>query len=123
MEVKFEPYDKLTFKSYFEYETPEKFVEAIALPNPEGMIFQARLFWANGVLFRPFNHPPSESLAKEVINGHIILDHVEFAPMPTFQKEIKHPARPLGTINVVDVSKHIVFGPLAMWIKENLVKK
>lgn len=123
MEVEFEPYKKLTFKSYFEYETSEQFVEAIAIPNPEGMIFQARLFWGNGVLFRCFNHPPSEALAKETISGHVIFDHVEFAPMLTFQKELKHPARTLGTITVVDVTKHIVFGSLSKWISDNLIKK
>ena len=123
MDVTFEPYKKLTFQSYFEYESADQFVEAIALPNPQGMMFQARLFWANGVLFRFFNHPPSEALGKESINGHLILDHIEFAPMPTFQKEIKHPERPLGTINVIDVSKHVVFAPLSKWINENLIKK
>ena len=42
--------------------------------------------------------------------------------MPTFVNELKIAERPLVSIYVVDVSKHVVFGPLTAWIKENLFK-
>jgi hypothetical protein len=123
MEVAYEPYKKITFQSHLCYDTAEEFVKIACLANPQGIPFQARFFWANGVIFRFFNHMPSETLAKEFLSGHIIFDHIEFAPMPTFTRELRVQERPLAIIDVLDVSKHVVFGPLAAWIHENLIKK
>jgi hypothetical protein len=123
VEIAFEPYKKTTFKSYLAYESAGAYVNVIALANPVGFPFQARLFWANGVLFRFFNHPPSEALVKETIEGHLILDHIEFAPMPEYKNELKAADRPLGIITVLDVSNHVVFDPLTAWIRDNLIKK
>lgn len=123
MEVAFEPYKKVTFQSHLFYETPEEFADVIALVNPPGIPFQIRLFWANGVLFRFYSHNYSEALAREELSGHLIFDHIEFAPMPDFKSELKVKDRPMGTIAVLDVSKHVVFAPLATWIRDNLLKK
>jgi len=81
------------------------------------------LFWANGVLFRFFNHPPSEALATEMVNGHLIWDHVEFAPMQEYTNQLQVAERPLVRINVLNVSNHVVFEPLTKWIRDNLIKK
>ena len=121
MEVAFETYKKISFQSYLPYETAENFVNAAIEGTPQGVPFQARFFWANGILFRFFNHAPSEALAKEIISGHLILEHIEFAPMPEYRTELRVPTRPLASITVLDVSKHIVFNPLTAWIRENLV--
>jgi hypothetical protein len=123
MEVEFKPYNKLSFQSYLPYDSVEAFIEVIASANPAGVPFQVRFFWANGVLFRFFNHPRSEALAKEIINGHMIFDHIEYAPMPKYEKEIKMPQRPMGNVVVLDVSKHNIFAPLTAWIRDNLIKK
>jgi hypothetical protein len=123
MEVAFEPYKKMTFQSYLAYRNAEAYMNAIALVNPPGVPFQARLFWANGVLFRFFNHAPSEALSRETIAGHLILDHIEFAPMPEYKNELKVADRPLGIMNIIDVSNHIVFDPLTAWIRKNLIKE
>jgi hypothetical protein len=123
VEVAFEPYEKVTFQSYLAYESAEAYVNVIGLANPPGVPFQARLFWANGVLFRFFNHAPTEALAKETIAGHLIFDHIEFAPMPEYKTELKVTDRPLGIMNVLDVSNHVVFDPLTAWIRKNLIKK
>ena len=123
MEVAFEPYKKMSFQSHLMYESSEAFANAIALTAPTGIPGQARLFWANGVLFRFFTHPPSEALVREVINGHLIWDHVEFAPMPEYKNKLQVAEKPLVTINVLDVSNHIVFRPVTEWIRDNLIKK
>jgi hypothetical protein len=123
MEVAFEPYKKVTFQSYMQFKSSEEFVNAIALATPAGIPIQMRLFWANGILFRFFNHPPSETLVQEFINGHLIWDHVEFAPMLEYRNELRVTERPLLALNVLDVSDHVVFGPVAKWIHGNLVKK
>lgn len=123
MEIAFEPYKKLSFQSHLSYKSTEDFVNVIALANPAGVPFQTRLFWANGVLFRFFNHPPSEAVAKETIIGHLIFDHIEFAPMPEYKSELKIADKPMGNIIVINVSNHVVFDPLTAWIHKNLMKK
>jgi len=123
MEVTFESYKKVTFRSYLSYDSSEAFANAIAMATPAGVPGRATLFWANGVLFRFFSYQPSEALTKEHISGNLLWDHVEFAPMPNYVKEIQEPERPLVTIYVLDVSKHTVLEPVARWIRENLIEK
>jgi len=122
MEVAFEPYTKVTFNSHIVYKSAEEFVDVIGLGSPPGIPTQGRLYWANGVLFRFFNHMPSEALAKEMLSGHVVFDHIECAPMPTFTNELKIASRPLVSVFVLDVSKHVVFDPLTAWIREKLFK-
>jgi hypothetical protein len=124
MQVEFEPYKKVTFQSHLAFDSADSLVQNIVSgTTPMGMQLQLRLFWGNGVLFRFFNHPPSEALSKELLDGHIIFDHIEYAPMPTYKNQLLSPDNPDVKINVVDISKHVVFGPLSNWINENLVKK
>lgn len=123
MEVAFEPYNKVTFQSYLSYESVEAFIKVYSFTSPQGVPFQAKFFWANGILFRYFPHAPSDPLAKELLKGHLIIDHLEFAPMPKYEQEIKVPDRPMGTIVVLDVSKHAVFNPLTKWIRKNMLKE
>jgi hypothetical protein len=123
MEINFEPYKKITFQSHLFYESLDEFIDVIVSGSPAGVPFQGKLFWANGVLFRFFNHPHSEALSKEILSGHLIFDHIEFSPMPDFQSEITSTNRPLGRIVVVNVSKHVVFNPLTAWLRDNFVKK
>jgi hypothetical protein len=122
MEIAFESYKKISFNSYFKYENPQAFIDVIAVANPPELPFQVKFFWANGVLFRVFSHPPTEALAKEVLSGHVIFDHIEFAPMPKFVTLLDIPNRPLGKINIINVTNHTIFEPLTAWIKENLCK-
>ena len=122
MEINFEPYEKITFRSYLNYGSVEQFASVIGLGSPPGIPSRAKLLWANDVLFRHFALPPTDAITKENIKGHLVLDHIEFAPMPEYQKEIQVlPDRPLMTIFVLDVSEHFVFDPLSKWIKENLL--
>ena len=123
MEVAFEPYKKISFQSYLAYENAEAFTNVIVCATPPMALFQTSLLWANGILFRFFNHPPTDAVVKESINGHIIFDHIEFAPMPEYKNELKVPTKPLANIIVLDVSKHVVFNPLTAWIRDNLLKK
>jgi hypothetical protein len=123
MEVEFEPFKKVSFQSYLEFGSAQEFANMIAFLTPPGIPMQTRLFWANGVVFRFFAHQPSETLAKEILIGHLIWDHVEFAPMPSYTNEIKVAEKPLVTICVQDVTRHAVFEPVAKWINENLIRK
>lgn len=122
MQVAFEPYNKITFQSYLKFESAQKFADVIGLVNPPGVPAQGKLYWANGVIFRFYNHTPSEAVSREWLNGHVVFDHIEFASMPTYTNELKIAIRPLITIFVLDVTKHVVFDPLTAYIKENLLK-
>lgn len=122
MEFSYEPYEKLSFNSYLQYETVEAFADVIALSNMPGVAVQTRLFWANGIVFRYISQRPSEALAKKLMERHLVWDHIEFAPMTEFIRQIRVEERPLVTITVLDVSNHGVFGQLTKWIKENLLR-
>jgi hypothetical protein len=123
MEIEFDPYKKLLFRSHISYENHEALVEAICMGTPAGIPGRATLFWGNGVLFRFFAFPPSEAISKEYVSGNLIWDHIEFAPMPTYVKEIQGPRnRSMFTVYVLDVSRHTTFGPLTKWIRDNLLK-
>ena len=122
MKVNFKPYEDITFKSHLIYEGPEEFVKIIGLSTPPGVPSRTRLFWANGVLFRHFSFAPSESVVQANIDGHLVWDHVEFAPMKEYKPELQGGTeRPLVTVFVLDVTNHVVFDPLTKWIKDNLL--
>lgn len=123
MEVSFNPYNKITFQSYLPYENAETFAKVILLANPRELPGTATLFWANGILFRMFIHPNSETRAKQLMDGHIMYDHIEFAPMPQYKSEIQIEDRPLAKIYVLNVTNHTVLDPLTKWIYDNLIKK
>ncbi len=121
MEVAFEPYKKVSFQSYLRYKNSQEFADVIASFYPPGVPSQSRLYWANGVLFRFFSHPPSDALVQETINGHLIWDHIEFAPMPEYESVLRVTSKPLVTLTVLDVSNHAVFSPVTRWIHNNLI--
>jgi hypothetical protein len=121
MEVDFVPYKKTSFNSYLKYESSQGFVEVLANANPPDFPFQAKFYWANGVLFRVFSHAPTEANAKEMMSGHLILDHIEFTSMPQYVSLLDIPGRPLGRVNVINVTNHTIFDPLSAWIRDNLL--
>ncbi len=121
MQVTFEPYNLITFKSYMQFATPEEFVNSIADTNAPGSPIHIRVIWANGILFRFFNQINSEAISKENLSGHIILDHIEFAVMKDYTKTMKIENKPMVTVDILDVSKHVVFNPLTAWIRDNLL--
>lgn len=123
MDVAFEPWEKVSFKSHMSYSSSEAFVNAITMASPAGIPGRLSLYWANGILFRYFPLAPSEPIAKEYLKGHLIWDHIEFAPMPTYTREIQTSERPLITVYVHDVTNHIVLGSVTKWINENLIEK
>jgi len=43
--------------------------------------------------------------------------------MRDFKQNLTVEERPLVSISVLDVTKHIVFGPVTQWIHDNLVEK
>jgi hypothetical protein len=121
MNISVEPYQKITIRSYLEHQSPQAFVDAITLPLVKGT--NARmggLLWANGVLFRNFPYAPTDSVTKEYLKGHLLIDLLEFAPMSEYTKEIRNEE---FVVTVTDVSNHITLRELAMWVANNLLIK
>jgi hypothetical protein len=121
MNISVEPYQKITIRSYLEHQSPQAFVDAITLPLVKGT--NARmggLLWANGVLFRNFPYSPTDSVTKEYLKGHLLIDLLEFAPMSEYTKEIRNEE---FVVTVTDVSNHVTLRELAMWVANNLIKK
>jgi hypothetical protein len=123
MEVKFEPYKSMVFKSYLPFDSAASLIESIVDVNTPGTPIHIRLLWANGILIRFYNQAKSEALSKEYLSGNVIFDHIEFAPMKEYIKNPRLENRPMITVDVLDVSKHTVFNPLTAWIRDNLLSK
>lgn len=121
MDVVIEPYERITIRSYLKHESPEAFANAITLSIGRGVPGRVGgLFWAKGVVFRHFPYSPSDNINKEYLNGHLPIDHLEFAPMSQFRSEIR-----IGEVivTVMDVSNHLTLGALAGWIADNILDK
>jgi hypothetical protein len=78
------------------------------------------LLWANGVLFRNFPYAPTDSVTKEYLKGHLLIDLLEFAPMSEYTKEISNEE---FVVTISDVSTHLMLRELAMWVANNLLNK
>jgi hypothetical protein len=123
MEFVHSPYSKVSLRSYLQYETPESLIATIAVGATPSIPAQVVLRWSNGVLFTIAGFQPGDTLTKENIAGHLLWDHVDFTLMPKFASEIHISDKPLLTINIIDLSKHPIFGPFAEWIKTNAAAK
>ena len=123
MEIAEEPYKKLAFRSYLEYDTAEQLISMMAVTIPTGVPAQAALRWANGVLFAIGQFQQTDAISKQFMDGTLIWDHIDFASMPEYRPDLPVPGKPMITINVLNVSEHTIYGPLSDWIKQNLAKK
>lgn len=103
------------------YDRVSDFIDSIVGANIPNTPVHIRLLWANGILFRFFNQINSEGLSKEYLSGNIIFDHVEFASMKEYIKNPRIENKPLVSVDILNVSKHVVFNPLTAWIRDNLL--
>lgn len=127
LKVQVQPYNSITIKGYMKFDSPKDFAESILAsiartPKdlPEGTII-GRLFWSNGVVFRHYPFAQTEAVTKVLLEGKIYYDHVEFAEMPQYQKEIS-----VGDglkVEVSDFSGHSVFDKLTEYISKKLLSK
>ena len=102
------------------YESADAFAKAATQTFIPGMPARTgNFFWANGILFKHSPYIGSDSIIKQYLEGHLPLDHIEYAPMPEFRKEIHVDA---FVLTVIDVSTHTLFRELTKWIKETWEK-
>jgi len=118
-EFSIEPYRKVSVKSYMRYESADAWAKVLtqSLRGMGGRI--GNYFWANGIMFKHANYAASDNVTKQYLDGHLPLDHIEYAPMPEFRSEIRIDD---AVVTVVDVSANTLFRELTKWIKETLEK-
>lgn len=120
-DFKVTPYKEVTVRSYMRYKNANELARSMTAPIPRGQVNKiGNLFWANGILFRHFTFPSSDSLTKEYMSGHLPIDHIEYAPMPQFQHEVRGDDI---AVTLIDVTNHILFNELTKWIKTKLEKQ
>lgn len=102
------------------FDSPNAFVTSMTSGVPRGTTGRVgNLFWANGIIFRHFAYAQTDSVSKQLLLGHLPVDHIEYAIMPEFREEIQ-----LGgmSVTIVDVSNHSFFKDFTKWIKQKLEK-
>lgn len=117
----YSPYKKVTVKSYMKYDSPESLTQALTAGVPRGVVGKVgNLFWANGVVFKHYAYPATESVSKQHLLGHLPIDHIEYAIMPQYREEVR-----VGdvSLNLINVSNHTLFKELTKWITQKLDKK
>ncbi len=121
MKVVFEPWKRLEIRSHTVYENVERLLDAVSAPVPPNTPAQTGLLWANGVAFRHQSLANSDSLAKAHLEGVIIWDTIEVAPMPKYERELHPPSKPMVTVQFLDVSASTTFAPVTKWVKQKLL--
>jgi len=119
MKVEFSPWKKLEIRAYIRLPGSDEFANHVAAPTPAAMtVGSTTVLWADGIVFRhvPLNSP-TEAIANEYLQGHIVWDNIEFAPMPKYVSELKAATRPSLTISVINVSSNYLFADVAKWAK------
>jgi hypothetical protein len=121
MDIKYEPYKRITIRNYMYYASVDDFAASLTLSfSPETGGRVGHLLWAHGILFRHAPYTPTERVSNEYLEGHLPLDNVEFTTNESFTREIRYGH---FIITVMDVSNNFVLSTLAKWIADNLIKK
>lgn len=119
-EVIYEQYKKIVVRSFMRFESPQVFAENVFSETLKGNQIP-RLFWASGILFRHFPYFPSEAVSQQLIEGVLNIDHIDYAEMKEYKKEINVAAN--QKIKVLNVTSHTVFSNLTSYIAKNTPMK
>jgi hypothetical protein len=123
LEVSYEPYSKISFRSYLKFKTPEDLARALTVQISPSVPASGTLRWANGILFNVNAFQPTDSAVKEYLSGTLNFDHLDFAVMQNYASDIKLPEKPLIVFGVINLTGHTLFDPLTKWIRSNLLKE
>jgi len=115
-EIIFDPYNKITIKSYRKYENYDSFFSQISYIE-KGWSTVGGFYWANGIVFRYYPFAQTDSIIKEYLKGHLPLDLIEYAPMINYVPEITMKDT---TFVIANVSNHSTFSALTLWIADEL---
>ena len=117
--VRYEPRKEIIIHEYTKYDSPNELITSAVSGVPPGSVLTA-LKWVDGVLlsFTPF--PRDAITVKEIMEGKVHWDHVNFTLMSEYKEQI---ITETGvTVVITDVSKNPSFEAVAEFIKATLAK-
>lgn len=116
-EISVEPYKKLVIRTYVKYnsyeEMSKEIVKGVNLPY-------IVLRWNHGILFNFSSYLITDYVSKQLIEGNLYWDYLEFAEMKDFKDYIQVEGSPVK-IYVRNLNGHPLFDQLSKFIKENLL--
>jgi len=120
-EVSYEPRKRVIIHEYSCYDSVEELIRGAFSGAPPGATV-GPVRWVDGVALIPKAYPMTEAIVKELIEGRLHWDHVSFAPMEEYKRNI-HVEDMRVTAEVINVSVNPTFRVIAKFIKEKLMRK
>ncbi|MDG7034713.1 MAG: hypothetical protein JRN32_03815 [Nitrososphaerota archaeon] len=122
MIVQFEPYKKIIIKDYSKYERVDDLIKNTLTRQrniPEGV--NLILQWAEGIVFIYYPLPAiTDTLSRELLQGNVYWDLVEFAPMKDYKEhiapDVEHMKGLKADVTVIDVSNRAIMRDVAKYL-------
>lgn len=123
LSVSVEPYKRIIIRSYLQYDSPELLIRAMTAHIPKAITGRiGSLLWSNEVVFKHISFPNSATVSRELLDGNLWIDHIDFAHMPKYRPDIKAAESDVA-FSVIDVTGHTTFDQLTSWMKAHILKK
>ena len=114
MEVEYQPRKKIIIHEIMEC-TSDELIASQALGVQLGSLAPP-LFWVDGILLRFSVVAQTETIVNEMMKGNLHWDHVSFALMPEYKREVM--LQNSITIPIIDVNKNKNFKEIARFLKQ-----
>ena len=119
VKVTFEPWKEVVIHETIKYSLPDMIKLCSLGVQPGGLTNP--LSWAEGIVFRFTAMPMNDEVTRELLQGKVHWNVVEWATMPEYKNVI-----PIGDINakipIIDVSSTAVLCEIAKALKEKSSK-
>ncbi|MGC8696673.1 MAG: hypothetical protein C0167_00815 [Nitrososphaera sp.] len=117
-EISVEPYRKLIIRTYMKYNSYEEMARELT----KGVIGVPSIIlrWSHGIVFTFTSYQPTDHVLRQLIEGILYWDHVDFAEMPNYMSEISVAGSPVK-IFVRNLNGHPLFDQVAEFLKTKLL--
>jgi len=121
-EVIYAPRKQVIIHEYSRYDSIENLISGTYGGAPPGATV-GPIKWVDGVALVHSAYPmTTESVVKELLEGRLHWDHVSFAPMEEYKRNL-HLEDSNITAQFINVSVNPVFRDIAKFIRENLMRE
>jgi len=114
VEIEFKPLRKVVVHEEIEHEL--NYLIRLRVLGLQKQSLAQPLYWAEGIVFSRSMMPLSEEISKQMLEGILHFQAIEWAYMPKYRKEIKHRGI---TIPVIDMSDNPTVTELARALKKS----
>lgn len=119
-EISVEPYRKLVIRTYMRYRSYEEMARQIAAGAYGVPMSTVVLRWSKGILFNFVSYQPTDSVMRQLMDGILYWDHLDFAEMPEYKEEIPLAGSPARVL-VRNLTGHPLFDQVAEFVRANLL--